>query len=394
MGNYHYKFTYIENLEKECLENLKTIQRDKLDVGDSFKKWKGGILYKIRQSGWIQSLFYYLKLDYMLHILSKSYKAEIEKALNDYLSEKEVNNIPLRRKLRKDIIRCDRLIMARPYEYFFLRLRNLSKSRRKEFVTDKYMLQRMSMTGKRKLHDVELNDKYNFYLLAKPFFQRKVVKLTSTMSFSDFSAIVSSSPKMIFKPTIFGCGQGIFIADLTSEEKLRKTYKKIVNFGGEWVAEDIIIQSDEMAQWNKSSVNTVRLLTFCNSEGIHIATSFMRTGRFGSMVDNGGQGGIFAAIDGKSGEIITDGHDEMGKSYKSHPDSNKIYLGWKIPRWEELKETAIALHSTVFPYMKYIGWDFALTDAGWVVIEGNWGQFLHQSALGYGLRPIFDKYIK
>ena len=23
----------------------------------------------------------------------------------------------------------------------------------------------------------------------------------------------------------------------------------------------------------------------------------------------------------------------------------------------------------------YVGWDFALTDNGWVLIEGNWGQF-------------------
>lgn len=44
--------------------------------------------------------------------------------------------------------------------------------------------------------------------------------------------------------------------------------------------------------------------------------------------------------------------------------------------------------------MKYIGWDFALTERGWVLIEGNWGQYVaQQSALGKGLRTEFDKYI-
>lgn len=42
---------------------------------------------------------------------------------------------------------------------------------------------------------------------------------------------------------------------------------------------------------------------------------------------------------------------------------------------------------------KYIAWDFAYTPNGWVLIEGNWGQFLSQFATGKGLRKQFEKLI-
>ena len=335
-----------------------------------------------------------LRLDYWQHKFSQAYKTEIEKALDDYLPSEERHNEELCKKLIKDIKACDKLVMAKPYEYFFFNLRHKTTAERRAFVTDKYLLCRMSIVDSRKLHDIELNDKYNFYLLAKPFFKRTVLRINQDSKFDDFEPIAVKLGKMIFKPSILGCGQGIFVADVSTTNNARAAFDKIVQIGGEWVAEELIAQSDEMAQWNQSSVNTVRLLTFSTPDGIEFSTSFMRTGRKGAVVDNAGSGGIFAALDHNTGTLITDGVDELAKSYDKHPDTGITFKGWQIPRWEELKETAIAIHSTVFPKMRYIGWDFALTDEGWVVIEGNWGQFVHQAALGYGLRPIFDKYIK
>ena len=40
---------------------------------------------------------------------------------------------------------------------------------------------------------------------------------------------------------------------------------------------------------------------------------------------------------------------------------------------------------------KYVGFDFALTDEGWVVVEGNWGNFPHQVCLGKGIRKEFEQ---
>lgn len=389
----------IRRLCDEAKANLATIDRKKLSVDNSFMRWKGGkIIMRLKQMAFIQRICCFLRIDYLYHRFSKAYDAEIEKSFKDYLKPEELSDVKLRAELKKDIKCCDKLIMAKPYEYFFLSLRNKSTKERMQFVTDKYMLQTMSIHDCRTIHDVELNDKYNFYLLAKPFFKRRVVRIDSETNRKEFinisKFIVSGGGNsMIFKPIHLGCGSGIFVGDISTPDKANELFSRLIDAGGGWIAEELIKQTYYMAQWNKTSVNTVRLLSFSTSNGICFTTSFIRTGREGAVVDNGGAGGIFAAIDEKTGVIITDGMDELANSYVEHPDSHVKFKGWKIPRWKELLETASALHSTVFPNIKYVGWDFALTDQGWVVIEGNWGQFIHQAATGIGLRPIFDKYI-
>ena len=69
------------------------------------------------------------------------------------------------------------------------------------------------------------------------------------------------------------------------------------------------------------------------------------------------------------------------------------FYGYKIPHWSDLVELTEEIHRTI-PNQIYVGWDFALTDNGWVLIEGNWGQLgSQQVALGYGLKPRFEKYL-
>lgn len=285
--------------------------------------------------------------------------------------------------------------MSAPYEYFLYGFKDKTDEERGKYITDKYLLSKLSMTGMRRKHDVELNDKYNFYLLTKPFFRRRVIQIDSASSFNDFLPTALLLKRMIFKPTSLGCGEGIFIADVGSEVLARKIFDKIVATGDTWVAEELIKQSPEMASWNESSVNTIRINTFIKSGVVDFGVPFMRTGRKGSDVDNGGVGGIYAVADTETGILITNGTDEKGNDYPTHPDSKLKYKGWQIPQYGQLKDMAKAIHAVVFPDMSYISWDFALTDKGWVVIEGNWGQFVaQQSSLGCGLREQFDKYIK
>jgi hypothetical protein len=42
----------------------------------------------------------------------------------------------------------------------------------------------------------------------------------------------------------------------------------------------------------------------------------------------------------------------------------------------------------------YIGWDFTLTEKGWVLIEGNWGQFVGQYIDKEGIKKQFDNYLQ
>jgi hypothetical protein len=115
----------------------------------------------------------------------------------------------------------------------------------------------------------------------------------------------------------------------------------------------------------------------------------------GAVVDNAGSGGILAIVNIDSGKIETMGHDDFGNKYEKHPDSNITYIGWQVPKWKELVEMATEMHMTIMSEHKYIGWDFALTDNGWVVIEGNWGQYVaKQTCTKEDYKPIFEKYLK
>ena len=47
------------------------------------------------------------------------------------------------------------------------------------------------------------------------------------------------------------------------------------------------------------------------------------------------------------------------------------------------------LLSNYKPTTKFISWDFALTDAGWIVVELGWGQMIAQVSLQKGLKREF-----
>lgn len=144
-----------------------------------------------------------------------------------------------------------------------------------------------------------------------------------------------------------------------------------------------------MAEFHPQSVNTVRIPTFKTKDGIKIMYPFMRTGCGDSFVDNAGSGGVLAVIDPTTGKTIA-ACDENGNDYEVHPDSGKQIVGFTIPQWEEAVSMAKEL-AMVLPDVKYTGWDLALTNKGWVMVEGNnRGQFLWQYALHRGCRSEFE----
>lgn len=234
----------------------------------------------------------------------------------------------------------------------------------------------------------DLQDKYHFYELLSPFFKRKLLKLDSHTSFEDFDKFCKEQARIFIKPLDASYGKGASKFEY-SKEQCRLLYEELTsNSAKGYVLESLILQDDLMAKFNSSSVNTVRLPTIVNDSGFHVLGAFMRTGRKGSIVDNGGSGGIISAIDTKKGIVVSDGVDEKGLRYSKHPDSGEPFRGFAVPQWQELLAIAENAHRHLKGH-KYVAWDFAYTSTGWVLIEGNWGQFLSQFATGKGLKKEF-----
>ena len=367
------------------------IDRNSFRYSEDFIRWKGGRLRLLLiQSSIVQFISYFLKLDVLYNKFSKSWKVQVEKAFVHFLNEKELRDENLKKDLKKDILRCNLYFHAKPSEYFMYDFRHKSMCERRSYLTDKEMLYYLSIKGYRKLHDLELNDKYNFYLLTSDYFKRSIILLDKKFRYIDFEKFVIEKRHVIVKPVYLGTGDGIFIANVTNEVEAKSLYDRIITTLGDCIVEELIHQSAIMAEFNMSSVNTMRVSTFRNKKGVFVHCPTIRTGRAGFVVDNAGCGGITAVVDAVAGTITTDGYDEAGHVYEYHPNSGVKYKGWQVPEWQNLIETAKKIHNDIFPNHPYIGWDFAHTDNGWVLIEGNWGQYIgKQVCMKKGLRKEF-----
>lgn len=343
----------------------------------------------LRSNDLVSRVYYGMHLDTLPVIFrTGSYKRACVHAINKFNGG--VRNKCLISDLRKAYLQCK----ASPEEFFLLDLAHADEKKRKSFVTDKFMYMTLARIVGRKKHDEEIEDKWGFYQLAKPFFKREAVKVQGISDWDCFRKMALSVRKLIFKPNDKALGSGIFIADVNTEEEAKQAFEKIIAKGGAWIVEERIIQDDQMAQWNFSSVNSVRVLSFLNKDGFFIITPFLRTGRSGSVVDNAGAGGVFANVDYRTGIVESDGIDERGTYYTAHPDSKIIFKGWQIPKWDALMKTVESIHKTVMPGHLYIGWDFALSkEKGWTVIEANWGQFVNQYIDKRGRREEFLRYV-
>ena len=76
-----------------------------------------------------------------------------------------------------------------------------------------------------------------------------------------------------------------------------------------------------------------------------------------------------------------------GELYEFHPDTGVYFQGSLIPRWNELNELLEKI-VRVIPGQKQVGWDFALSKDGWVLVEANTSPALQSFDLTHGLRKL------
>lgn len=320
----------------------------------------------------------------------------LEVAVNEVLAAPphSVGENRTRRKLEKEITRCFLKYGITPRDYFLFGFDsvNTSDELRESFVTDWDKDETLiKMDGWQKY--LELSDKYAFFQKAKQFYGRELFVFDGNTDKEDFTSFATGVIDLFIKPNGGSYGSGAFIAECHDNDSANLLFKVLQEKGGFWILEERIVQDQGMAQWNPSSVNTIRFTSILTDKGFHSLTPVLRTGRKGKIVDNGGSGGILANVDLETGTIYTDGIDEAGRTYTSHPDSNIPFKGTTIPHWSELLKTVELAHTTVAANHKYIGWDFALSKGKWIVIEGNWGQFLNQYCDKVGRKEEFLEYM-
>ena len=238
--------------------------------------------------------------------------------------------------------------------------------------------------------------KWNTYSRFKKYYRRDVVQVQSLedLQSKDFLAFIDQHHRFILKPESKSCGRGIRIINTVSVEDAKQKLEAVYRKGDtRFVLEELVVQSEEMARLHPESVNTVRFPTFRLDDRVHIFPPYLRMGQGSSFVDNAGSGGVFGLVDLETGRVYA-ACDEMGNTYEVHPNTKEKIIGFVVPRWEE----AIALAKeliTVVPTVRWVGWDLALTDTGWVLIEGNErAQFVFQIPDRKGCRKEVESFEK
>ena len=278
-------------------------------------------------------------------------------------------------------------------EYFLYNFPSLCTQGRESFITDK--IRWNYYAGANRKEDIEIfNDKKKCYDLLKKYYGRELILISSAQDQEAFTEFASKHKKFIVKPYNSSGGRGVHILNMENRS-VEECFRELLADGSSVVCEELIVQSEALASFHPSSVNTLRLTTIHDKDGVHLFHPLLRTGVGNAVVDNASSGGIFALVDPETGIVCTEAKDEKTGTFLSHPDTGVVYPGFRLPDWEQAVTMAkqLAMH---FPHCHYVGWDLAHTDKGWVIVEGNpRGQLIMmQLFFRNGFKDEFERHLQ
>lgn len=159
-------------------------------------------------------------------------------------------------------------------------------------------------------------------------------------------------------------------ADAAFDQLIRQTLR------ARGVVQAAVATDEALGDISPGALPTLRLVTLREEKGApEVALRVLRVGGGGSPVDNFGFGGLAMTIgaDGASGEAYARGPDERPSPTKRHPQTGaslRVRLGVDV--LARADAIAVAGHVALGEGYAAIAWDIGLSDAGPILIEGNW----------------------
>lgn len=127
------------------------------------------------------------------------------------------------------------------------------------------------------------------------------------------------------------------------------------------------------------ALGTFRLITFLknNKNELNIPYALMKIPSRGNIIDNfqhGESGNLLCGIDVANGKILNAwGKRKAGFTLlpiERHPETKLEIRGIPVPFWNEIIDL-VTRAAKVFPELKTLGWDVAITNKGLFVLEAN-----------------------
>lgn len=305
----------------------------------------------------------------------------------------DVSSVTGRNKLRVcgDIILSGFIHGSTAQEYENLKFYERTCENRATFITSYYNLGNYKKLNSRPDREI-FRDKVKFNKIFEDYINREWI-LIDKDSPDEFADFMKKHKSVIIKPRYGDSGKNIVFFD--SSEKVDDSIFEIIEKYSGNIAEEIVINHDEIKKLNPTSLNTIRIITIITKEAVEFLYAGIRIGAPDSRVDNLSQGGKVASINLETGEIEDVFQSKTTSGITFCADN---YIGKKIPYWDELKEfvrNAAAEVATV----RYVAWDVAVTPYGPILIEGNHssGNTIIQAGIDVsapGLRPKLEGIMK
>lgn len=275
-----------------------------------------------------------------------------------------------RKQNRRELIYSRLRYRMTPAEHFLFRFDQRTPAEKAEYISHAERLEmkkRMNTAETRRI----LMDKYASYEAFRPLYKREAVRVSGPEQEETFRSFLTAHGQAVIKPLNAAKGHGVRLLEYSREESLTALFQEALT-EAPFILEEPIRQDARMARFHPASVNTARLATWLEKDGtVKVAYASVRMGVGSSFVDNVGSGGIVAAVDEKTGKVISPAYREsVPETFEKHPDTGEPILGAQLPDWPQLLETA-ARAARMLPNAPWIGWDFALSTDGWVIVEAN-----------------------
>ena len=252
---------------------------------------------------------------------------------------------------------------ARPIDYYRFGFYKLNRHERARYLTFyKYMKIAKKLVG----NGAIMGDKVKEYRKYAKYIRRSWIYAPES-SDDVIISFVSDHREVVAKPNGGEQGKGVIVL------KESNINKDMLNFlkDNEYIIEEKLVNSPELASLNPSSLNTLRVYTMKDSlSKCHVLAIMLRVGKMGSEVDNWGAGGVGYNVDVETGTIVGYGIDKKGLKHIFHPGTDRIMPGFRVPNYKKMLDLIDGL-SKIDENAKFVGWDIAITPDGFDLIEMN-----------------------
>ena len=195
---------------------------------------------------------------------------------------------------------------------------------------------------------------------------------------------------VIIKPTLSSHGNGVkklHVENGIVDAKGTKLKDLLLEYGKNFLIQDIVKQHPAMNVLNPDSINTIRIVTYRKGMEVLILYAAIRIGRKGQAIDNESAGGISTKIN-MDGTLCKFAYSAPGQDKIELTDTGVKLEGYRVPSFEKALEMVKEQHLNL-PFQDLVGWDISIDEAGDpVMLEWNTTPELSQSAVG----PAFGDY--